>query len=231
MNALATQLAEGVQALRDGDAVRATELLAPVAEDSDLAAAHDLADVRARVQTLYAQALLQAGQASRARHPLATARELLTELGDEAGLAAVAELEQQIGEAISAAFAARGRARSIRAETDRELEDRLDSVPPSARPALLVERATARLDAGDASGARPLASRALDLATQASDVRHQVLAGLILARASTDPEEARDYLQQAHRRADLADEFNLVGFVAKAASEAGIPLNTLIGDP
>mgnify|MGYP001460379973 CR=1 FL=1 len=222
-DALPQRLAVGVAALRDGNAARAVDLLGPVAESEDLAEAEDLRDIRARVCTLYAQALLASGRASEARRPLLAARDLLTALGDEDGLAAVEELQGQIADALSDAFQATARRRTQQALAERSVEDILAEAPADRHTALLVERATAALDVGRPAEAERIARRALPRAEDEGDLRHQVLALLVLARTA---EPARAWLEEARRRADDADAFNLLGFVVKTADSLGVTLQT-----
>lgn len=218
---LPQRLAEGVAALRDGDAEGAVDLLGPVATDEELAAATDLRDIRARVCTLYAQALLAAGRPSEARHPLQDARDLLTDLGDPDGLAAVEELQSTLSEALSDAFQAQARRRTLRDKADADVDTILADVPPARHAPVLVEHATACLDVGRTDTARELAERALSAAEAHEDLRHQVLSLLVLARSSDTPAEP---LEEARRRADAADAFNLLSFVVKTAEQVGVTL-------
>lgn len=217
-------LSEGVEALRDGNPDRAVETLRIVADDPQLAAAQDLQDIRLRVLTLYAQALLDAGQASAARHPLQGARDLAATLGASEAAAAIEELEARIGEAISATFAAQARSRTLRALAARPVEELLAEAPADRHPALLVERAAAALEVDRPEEAVELAERALDLATEHSDLRHQVMALLALSRAQ--PARIREHLEEARRRCDEADAFDLLAFVVRAAEEADLSLAT-----
>ncbi|MFK7931587.1 MAG: hypothetical protein AB8H79_25630 [Myxococcota bacterium] len=220
---LAFQLTEGLQALREGRPKDAVELLAPVATDDELAAAEELQDIYARVCSLYAQALLESGRPSEARVPLRAALEALTALGDADGTRAVTELQEQIGVAITADFQEQARRRTLRALADKDPDELLAGVTsPEQKAALLVERATAAVSAGRPTEATTLAHRARDFAIEHADVRHVVLAGMVLAQAQ--PELALQHLEDARRRADEADEFNLVGAVAKAAEAAGLAL-------
>lgn len=224
MSDLALVLSDGVTALREGDTARAVELLGVVAEDAALAEASDLRDVRLRVLTLYAQALLDAGQASRARHPLQHARDLATTLGDPEASTAIAELEERIGTALSERFAAQARSRTLRALAERDIDDLLAEAPDDRHLAVLVERASAALEVDRPDEARRLAERTLHGATARDDLRHQVLALLVLARAT--PGQASAHLEEARRRCDDADAFDLLAFVVQAADQAGVRLTT-----
>jgi len=222
-DALPQRLAEGVAALRDGKASQAVDLLQPVAESADLAAAEDLRDIRARVLTLYAQALLAAGRASDARRPLFDARELLQALGDPDGMAAVEELQTHVSEAISERFQAAARRRTLTALAERDVDELLADTPADRQLEVLVERATAALEVGRPAEAEALARRALPRAEEGLDLRHQVLSLLVLARCAEHPHA---WLEEARRRADEADAFNLLGFVVKTADDLGLTLQT-----
>ena len=58
--ALAQAVSRGVQALAAGEPEQAARHLVPVAEDPAFASARDFDDIRARVYSLTAQALLEA---------------------------------------------------------------------------------------------------------------------------------------------------------------------------
>ncbi len=220
---LAMTLAEGVQALREGDPGRAVPLLRTVVDDPDLSTDPDFRDIHARACSLLAQALLESGEPGSARRPLQQALEHLEALGDTEGQAAVKALQQRVGEAISEHFQAAARRRELRALADRPVEDVLQGVSdPIRRAALLVRKATAALEVQRLADAATLAEAARDQAASVGDVRHQVLAGLALARAR--PAEAARHLEAARAVADAADEANLVGAVAQAAAELGIDL-------
>lgn len=220
---LAQQLAEGVQALRDGRPEEAATLLEQVARDPDFVAAEDLRDVRARALSLWAQALLESDRASQARVPVQDALELLEALGDEHGLTEVRALQTRIGEAISAAFQRAARSRELKALAERPLADVLAGVTdPARRLDLHVRRTTAALEAGRPDEAAALARDAIARASELEDVRHGVLARIALAQASAP--EADEALSAARDLADDANEPNLVAAVARAAEELGITL-------
>jgi tetratricopeptide (TPR) repeat protein len=217
---LAQQLADGVNALRDGRPERAVECLGPVVDDDDLAASDDLRDIFARACSLYAQALLHAGRPSEARRPVRRALELLEAIGDTGGIAAVQDLQAQIAQAIADDFAASANRRRLRALAEQPVDQVLDGVEDLARHApLLVERAAAALEVGRGPEAVDIARRAVDAAQATGDLRHEVLARLTWARA--DPSATAEQLQVAHQAADRHDDFTLVGAIARAAEELG----------
>lgn len=217
---LAQQLADGVQALRDGRPHKAVEWLRPVAEDPELADAVELRDIYARTCSLYAQALLEAGSASEARKPVRRALEALQAIGDTEGIQAVETLQARIADAISATFQAAATRRRLRALAERSVEDVLDGVDDELRhPPLLVERAAAALEVGRTPEAADIARRALDVAQRTGDLRHQVLARLTWARA--EPARAGALLEEARLAADNHDDFTLIGAIARAAEELG----------
>jgi hypothetical protein len=93
-----------------------------------------------------------------------------------------------------------------------------------------VRKANAELDAGRAESAVEIAGEALRLGAELDDVRTRVLARMTLARAR--PEDASEQLRLAWSEAERADEFNLVGAVARAAELGGVQLPVQVGpDP
>jgi hypothetical protein len=218
---LPARIAEGVAALREGRPADAATALAPVLADPDLAAAADLADVRARVASLLAQALLDAGRPHEAEAPCREAIRLLRRLGDREGLDEVRALQDRVVKAI-----AHDREQAAR----REEQARIAATPLDAllaevtsstsRADVLLKKAHALVDAGRPDEAAPLADEALALA--GDDVRAGVLARLAVARAR--PDRADEALVAAYRVAERAEEFNLVSLVAHAARLAGVRL-------
>lgn len=220
---LAERLVEGLAALRLGEPERAAGILAQVCQDPDFSAEPELRDVYARACSLHAQALLMAGEPAQARRPLRDALDALQELGDSAAIAQVRELEQQIGQAMTEQFQAMAQRRELRALASRPLEDVLADLPtPSRRADAAIRWSQGALAHGRASQAAIAAERAFTEAAACNDVRHQVLARITWSLA--DPDRAAEHLETARAIADAADEFNLVGAVARAASQAGIEL-------
>ncbi|TVQ91028.1 MAG: hypothetical protein EA397_11065 [Deltaproteobacteria bacterium] len=225
-------LAQGVQALRDGRATEAARLLAEACADPDFATAPEVRDLYARACSLQAQALLLAGQPSKARKPLRVALDLLEALHDEEGLRKVRELEREVGEAMAEDFAAMARRREQIALSRRSLSEVLAELPAHApRAEAMVKWSLGALADGRADQAIDAATRAVAEAASRGDVKHQVLAHIALA--SAEPERASAHLEAARSCADGADDFNLVGAVARAAEQAGVqlPIPDPLSDP
>lgn len=220
---LAERVRSGVEAIRAGRMADAVEVLAPVVSDAELAAADDLQDVRARVCSLYGQALLDLDRPDEAEGPLREALAIAERLGDEAGAKAVRGL----------------RARAMAATTqrhqqadERRRQERLAATPieqllhgvtePLARADVLLRKATAEADVGAHAEAARHAGQALSIAVEAGAAREEVLARLAIARSQ--PDRAPQQLLAAWHRAEQAEEFNLVGAVARAAELGGVAL-------
>lgn len=222
---LAAQVRAGVEALAADRPGEAAAALRAVVEDPSFGAHPDLADIRARVYCLYAQALLDSGAARRAD---AWARRALAEaqgLGDDAGAEQIRGLLRQI---FSAAVEEKKCADAIARVAATPLEDLLrEARSDTERAGAMIEKANAEVQVGRAEHGEPLARRALALAQRAGAVREEVLAWLTLARAR--PEEAERAMVSAWRRAAEANEFNLVGAIGRAAKHAGVALPYLEG--
>jgi tetratricopeptide (TPR) repeat protein len=225
---VAAAVREGVAALRRGNPADAIPLLRRAAEDPDLAAAEDLADLRARVLSLLAQAYLDAGQASEAETWVRQALRLAKRIGDEAGLVEIRALQSRV---LAAAMdqhrrleERREQARIAAPPLDRML---VGVIEPHARAAVYIQKANAEIEVDRPGDAVALATEAVRLADGAGAVRERVLARLTLARA--DGARAAALLPEAWKIASDADEINLVGAVAKAAELAGVALATLTG--
>lgn len=199
---LGAKLAEGLAALKAGRPADAVPLLAEVCDG--LRDAPDLKDIRARALSLLAQALLGTGRPAEALTPADAALRLAHEVQDPEGVTEIEALRAQLAEAATKVPASRPPARPI-----------------GEREALLHD-AGIHLDAGRADEAVRLATRALRLAEEAGNVRIQVLARLVLARAA--PEGAVAELQAAHALADANDDFTLVGTIARTATLLGVRL-------
>lgn len=220
---ITSTLAAGVQALRDGQADEAARLFDEACADQAFATQSDLRDLYARACSLHAQALLFAGRPAQARKPLRRALDLLESLHDEAGLQEVKELERQIGEAMAEDFAGMARRREQHALARRSISEVLDGVDsPSTRAELLVKWSLGAFADGRQQQAAQAAYQAIDQARQGADLKHEVLARIALA--SIEPMSAVSHLESARARADSANEFNLVGAVARAADQAGLTL-------
>ncbi len=220
---LAQRFVDGLAALRAGEADRAATLLAEVCADPDLATAPDLRDFYARACSMRAQALLLAGRPAEARRPLRDALDVLATLGDDAALAEVTALQAQIGEAMSQDFQAMARRREQRAAAARPLAEALAAASgPAAQADAAIKWSGGALADGRPAEAADAARVAAEIAAAAGDVRHEVLARIAWSHA--DPSAAVAQLELARARADAADEFNLVGAVARAAEQLDVTL-------
>jgi tetratricopeptide (TPR) repeat protein len=225
---LAARLARGVQALGSGQHGAARADLQAVWDDAELAAATDLQDVRARVGSLLAQALLACGEPEMADRACRDTLRLLRRLGDKAGMDAVRALQDQAVRRL----ADHAQAQQNRAEAARVAETPLDDLlrgqeTPEAQAAVFVRKATALLERGTPIPAIPIAERALSLARQHALVTWEVFARLVLARAMA--ERAPEHLRAALDAAAAAGEFNLVSTIARTAEEAGLAMPAELG--
>jgi len=225
---LPERIRAGVEALRDGRPVEAVEALEPVATDPAFNTQDDLIDVRARVYSLLAQALLGAGRARDADEWARAALELALRLGDLPGEAEIRALQVEIRTA---------NAQALQRLAEKKESRRIAQIPadvllsgtedPVEQAALLVKKANAEADAGRAEEGVAFARRALERALSAKALREEVLARLSIARC--DPASAVEELTAAWRRAEAEDDFTLVGAVARAADLAGVTLPVLYG--
>ena len=221
--AVTDTLAAGVQALRDGQAEEAARLFDEACSDEAFSTQPDLRDLYARACSLHAQALLFAGRPARARKPLRRALDLLEALHDDDGLQAVRALEKQVGEAMAEDFAAMARRREQQALSRRSMDEAVAGIEAaSVRAEILVKWGLGALSDGRADEAGAAAHRAIAEAQSCGNIKHEVLARLALA--SIEPDRAVAHLEAARACADAADEFNLVGAVARAAEQAGVSL-------
>lgn len=188
--------------------------LLAVCTDPSWSAAEEVADLRCRVMSLYAQALWLAGRAEEARRWAEEALAVARRLGELEGVHEITTLLQQIVGAIAA----------------RPAPER-----PIAAPAPWthgaegdLQAASDALDAGDPQRATTLAHRAMQQADRMPrDVRVAVLARLVIARAN--PPEAAPMLNDAAEIARDADNATLLGTVARAAELLGVALGTIRG--
>ena len=226
---LARRLLEGVRALQEGRPADAIAPLLEVAHDAELAAAEELADVRARACSLLAGAQLQVGNLDEAAWAAGQALALLRAVDDTTGhqrvqgvWTAIVEARQlRKSDALNAASAAKLREWSLD-----DLEDHFGAQPLRLADAL-IKKANAEAEGGVRDLAVVAAERALVIALDTAAVREEVLARLSLARAA--PERAAVQFEAAWRRAERANEFNLVGAVARAAAAAGVELAVQLG--
>ena len=225
---LPERVRQGYDALREGRAEAAAGLLGPAVDDPELARAADLQDLRARVCSLYAQALLESGRPLDAEAPIRDALRIAKKLHDDVGVYELRMLQGRIASAVVDVTRAAAEAR----ERDRVRKTPLAELlaghdHPLARAGILVQKANVHAEDGDRVVALTLAEEALALAIAHDSVRDQVLARLTIARAA--PERAAEALREALVVAEGAAEFNLVGAVARAAEVAGVTLQTLVG--
>lgn len=212
-------VAAALAALQAGDWKRGADLLEPVATDDELRDRPDLADIRARVLSLLAQACLGSGQLDAASRWVAEAEVIARRLDDADGLTQILALREEVDAA---------RDRAIRQAAADDRLRRIAKLPAETVVAMAddpgsgwLEYATAALTVGRLERARDAAHHALaHAAGSASPVRTRVMAYLALARA--EPEEAEGHLTAGWREADRHDEFALVTAVARAAEEAGL---------
>lgn len=221
---LPERIAEGVRALREQRPGAAVEALAPVVYDPELQQSTELADVRARVCALYAQALLEDGRIHEADAACRDALRAVRRLGDAAGLADVRALQDRIVRALAeAAEQARRKVEQARVAAT-PVAELLAGADALQRAEALVKKATACADVGDLDAGAPLAREAAQVADALGATTWSVFARVALARL--EPEQAAAHLAQAARLADEADEFNLVSAIAEAARGLGLPLPT-----
>lgn len=191
---LARQLYE---ALQRGENSAALEQV-PAALD----AATDRPALAARIHAWEAQAATVLGDGKRARAALRSAQALATAVGDDAGVAAIAQLRAGLMQALLAHRQA-----------------------PPAPPDTPVARANAAVDRGELEHGAKLAEAARHEAQAASDPREEVLALLVMARI---PGRAEPSIREAARVADQSNDRNLVTAVAHAARAAGVDMGVHI---
>jgi tetratricopeptide (TPR) repeat protein len=225
---LAADLLAGAKALREGDAATAVRLLSRAVVHEGLAADASLALIRARSLSLYGQALLENGNAKDAEDPVLDAMRILRALEDTEGLHQVRDLHRQVRETLESAAKEQARLRAMAALAAQPMEQvRAKARTPFALAEILIQRANADIEAGQDDAALEVATEALSIATSLSSVRLEVLARLSIARIR--PERALEELEAARQRADAANEFTLVGAVARAAEAHGLTIGVLAG--
>lgn len=218
---LALRLARGVGALRAGRCEDAIADLSAVAVA--LEAVPDMADIRARACSLWAQALLDAGRPREADGPCREALGLLRRLRDREGMEQVRGLQDRVVKAIAALGEDEERQREERRVADTPIAELLASAPTAGeRAAAYVRKAQAMLAGGREDEAMDLAAAGLDVARAHGDVVWEVFARLVLARLDADL--AARHLSMAHERAASCGEWNLVSTIAQTAEALGAPL-------
>lgn len=222
---LAAHLKEGVAAMRQGAWNRAVLHLRPVAHDEVLEAADDLADIRARVLTLLAQALLEDGEVG--DHDEVEALLVRATALAEDARPIVNDLQERLDDARRRALEAEAHDARTRRLADADIEPWLERLTdPDRRCDLLTQKAAAVLALQGPVPAAPFAERALAIGHEAQ-LRSRVMAHLVMAR--THPEAAKAHLDAALAMADAASEFTLVGTIARTAELLGLPLPTQQG--
>jgi len=223
---LAAHLTKGVEALRQQRPDTAVLHLRPVADDHELAAAPDLADVRARALTLLAQALLDLDEPS---HHDEVERRLDEAQRIDPGPVdpEVRGLTERLADARRIAMEASAREARTKRLAEADIEPLLQRVAdPDRRCDLLVQKAQAELTVGRIERGRDLAARALAMKDEIT-LRPRVMALLTMARAS--PDDAARYLHEALALADTASAHTLVGTIARTAELLSVPLPTQHG--
>lgn len=218
-------LQAGVAALREQRFDEAVEKLETVWKDEAFATSEDLADIRARVGSLLAQAHLERGDARAADRPCREAIRILRRLRDKPGLDAVRELQDRIVRSLAHDAEAASRLAEQRRVATTPIEELLEGVEGEERLAALVRKATAHIDLDEHDVGAILAQQGLDEAREASHATWQVMALLALARAT--PQRAVAHLVAARDIADSHSEFNLISTVARAAQVAEVELPAL----
>jgi len=221
------RVARAVRALRERNPRLAADLLLPVAHSRALANAPDLVDVRAKVCSLLAQALLACDRPDAALTWVSTAQDLADTAHDAHARDTLTALRTQIEEGVAAATRTKASQRRRAHVASVPLEQLLGPVTDaSRRRAVMVEKGLADADAGRPEDARRVLTAAKALADDASDCREQVLARIGLSRITSAP---APLLVDAVRVARDAGEPQLVGVVAREAELRGVDLGTQRG--
>jgi hypothetical protein len=224
---LPEQLAGAVAALRGGRAAEAVDGLRSVWSDPELAAANDLRDVRDRVGSLLAQALLESGHVPEADTVCRQVVRSLRQHGETEGLREVRALQDRIVRALAESDnVARGRAEAAKvAATPLELL-LFTAATEEDHARVRVQKANALWVSEQRDEARALAHEGLERAEHAASVTWTVFARTLLAEIEADDDTV---LAEAHLAAALhlaagAKEFNLVSTVAQTAKQLGLAL-------
>ena len=213
-------------ALQQGRPQEAADHLAPVVRAPELDDP-ELADVRARLCSLYAQALLESGQLDEAALWVRKALRAVSKSGDSAGKTQIRALQGQIVGAIADAEGARRRAeeRNEVAQTPVDVLLRAANTP-AEQSAILVKKASAIADERKDEAAA-LFLRAQTLADQSEDLREQVFARLGLA--GVKPELAKVLVLESQALAEARQEYTLLSTIAQEASRLGVALPAIEG--
>jgi tetratricopeptide (TPR) repeat protein len=213
-------------ALRSGQPQAAVDHLAPIVEAPELDDP-EMLDVRARLCSLYAQALLQAGDAKTASIWVRKALRAASTLKDAAGLLEVRALQGEIVGALADAEAARRRAVEREHIAETSLEDLLAiATTPEDRAAVLAKKASSLAGLGSHAQAADLYDQSMRIADQHGILREQVFARLGMAAVHPD---AAVWVQQAQRLAEAASEYTLLSTIAREADRLGVSLPAIDG--
>jgi len=213
---LAQHLLQGAEELNKGHPAEATTLLKVVATDPGLQDARDLADVRARACSLYAQALLGVDEIEEAEVWIREALRITRQEGDMDGLRVLRTLHADILKRKQDRQTQEDeRARSVALAEVSVQEIVADARSPHELAQRLVERAAAAVEVQRFEEGHTIALQALDIATEHQMTRERVLAHLILARV--EPDNAQDILVTALEVARQAHEVQLITLIAKSA--------------
>lgn len=224
---LADTLSAAVLALRQGRPRDAVDGLHTVWSDASFAEAADLRDLRARVGSLFAQALLETGRVAEADRVCRDAVRLLRQLRDADGLREVRSLQERVVRAL---------AELAGVEKNREEAAKVAATPLAVllftattdedQARVRVQKASALWTLGQRDEALQLAEDALVRAEAIANVTWTVFARTLLAEihAQAQPSAAEAHLAAALALAAQAEEFNLVSTIAQTATQLGVAL-------
>ncbi|MEC7240903.1 MAG: hypothetical protein VXW32_06660 [Myxococcota bacterium] len=207
-------LHNAVVAMKSGDYLRAIELLSDALED-----VANSPQTRARAASLRSQAHLLIGSIQEALVDWRLAWSQVQQLSDESGQKSLRGLRREIAQA----KAQRDHSRAQKAKSRALLE----SPAPNAGDIdsedglnLLLERANAHFDCDEPEQGVASALQLLEICEASMPiVRFQVLGRLCLLRGR--PDRAEELLEACRDLADMANEPQLVGAVARAAKALG----------
>jgi hypothetical protein len=188
---------------------------------ADTLRAPDRPALEARGAAYRAQALRELGRLDEAERAAAAAVQLAKRAGDTDGLTQLRALHASILAGIAATRAAAKERAGDAALADLADNVLLGDLLGAERAAMLVRKAGALADAGQAEACLSVIERAITEARAAASPREEVLAHLCAARVSADPSTS---VLEAHRVADATGDHNLVTAVARAARASGVVL-------
>lgn len=213
-------------ALGSGQPQVAVELLAPIMEAPELDQP-DMLDIRARLCSLYGQALLEAGDPKTASVWVRKALRAASKLEDDAGLREVRALQGKIVGALADVEAARRRAVEREHIAETPLEDLLAATStPEERAAVLAKKASFHAGAGAQALAVDLYDQSMRLADKHKLLREQVFARLGMAAVHPD---ATTWVKQAQGLAEAQSEYTLLSTIAREADRLGVALPAIHG--